>query len=435
MNEGYSRPRPVRRDYPPAGPGNWARPAGSFGGRPAPKVRAAPEGSENWPKPWVQLRTFSYAPAIYPAMMGAVSADVKPGALVNVFDKNGRPFGHGLYNPLARVPLRVIHHGDDEFTEESFIKLLDRAVDLRLKMLNVPEHTDAFRVVHSDGDGLSGLVVDKFADVLSVQVHSLGVWQRLPKFLAHLHARLGTQRTVIEVDHPVAKHESIRVGEIQGDDVRTVKILEHGIRYEVDFATGHKTGFFCDQRDNRRGLARWCKDARVLDLCCYSGGFALVAKLVGGAASVTGVDLDEAAIAQAKRNMNLNKARVDWVHCDAFSYARQMRKDGKKFDVVVLDPPKLIDGRDEEVFQDGMLKYEDLNSLGMVITEPGGMLVTCSCSGQLNSGEFEQMAIRSAHRVGRKLQFLDRTGAGADHPVMSNCLESRYLKVLWARVW
>lgn len=381
------------------------------------------------------MKTFSYAPAIYPAMVGAVSDDARPGNLVNVFDKNGRPFGHGLYNPLARVPLRVIHHGDGAFGEDDFIALLDRAVDLRLKALDLPAQTDAFRVVHSDGDGLSGLVVDKFADVLSVQVHSLGVWQRLPKFLAHLHARLGTTRQVIEVDHPVAKHESIRVREVRSDEVRAVKIREHGIRHEVDFATGHKTGFFCDQRDNRRGLARWCRDARVLDLCCYTGGFALSAKLLGGAAEVTAVDLDENAIASARRNANLNQTRIEWVHCDAYSYARQMRKDGRRFGVVVLDPPKLIDGRDEAVFAEGMTKYEDLNSLGIVITEPGGLLVTCSCSGQLNAGEFEQMAIRSAHRVGRKLQFLDRTGAGPDHPVMSNCLESRYLKVLWARVW
>ena len=173
----------------------------------------------------------------------------------------------------------------------------------------------------------------------------------------------------------------------------------------------------------------------MLDLCCYSGGFALAAKVLGGAAEVTAVDLDEKAIASAKRNANLNQARVEWVHCDAYPYARQMRKDGKKFDVVVLDPPKLIMGRDELEQQEGMEKYEDLNSLGIVITEPGGLLVTCSCSGQLSAEDFERMAIRSAHRVGRKLQFLDRTGAGEDHPVMSNCPESRYLKVLWARVF
>ena len=139
--------------------------------------------------------------------------------------------------------------------------------------------------------------------------------------------------------------------------------------------------------------------------------------------------------AKARRNSNLNQERIEWVQCDAYAYARQMRKDGKKFDVVILDPPKLVDGRDELEREEGFVKYEDLNSLGIVITEPAGLLGTCSCSGQVSAEEFERLVVRAAHRVGRKLQFIDRTGAGMDHPVMSNCPESRYLKLLWARVW
>ena len=149
-----------------------------------------------------------------------------------------------------------------------------------------------------------------------------------------------------------------------------------------------------------------------------------------------GVDLDEGAIAQAKRNANLNgQARIEWIHCDGFSYLRQMRKNTERWDVVVLDPPKLVFGREEEEEEDGLIKYEDLNSLGIVVTAPGGLLVTCSCSGQLSAEDFERAVVKASHRVGRKLQFLERTGPGMDHPVMSNCPESRYLKVLWARVW
>lgn len=368
-------------------------------------------------------------------MLGAVSPDARPGDWVTVYDKSGRPFGAGLYNPNARVPLRVLQHGDPPAPESHLDQLVDAALDLRLGALRLPESTDAFRVIHSDGDSLSGLIVDKFADVLSVQVHSLGIWKRLPALLNRMKERLGTTRVVIDVDPGIARQEGIRVEDLASDPVRAVKIREHGVRYEVDFARGHKTGFFCDQRENRRRLAAWCRDKRVLDLCCYGGGFSLSAKITGGAAEVTGVDLDEEAVAQARRNANLNQVRIDWVHCDAYTYARQMRKDGRRFDVVILDPPKLIDGREEEARLEGLTRYEDLNSLGMVITEPGGLLVTCSCSGQLDAEEFERLVIRSAHRVGRKLQFLDRTGAGEDHPVMSNCPESRYLKLLWARVF
>jgi len=171
----------------------------------------------------------------------------------------------------------------------------------------------------------------------------------------------------------------------------------------------------------------------VLDLCCYTGGFSLAARVMGGAEEVTGVDLDEKAILQAKRNANLNSARVDWVHCDAYSFARQMRKDGKKFEVVILDPPKFVFSQEEA--EDGLRRYEDLNILGISITEPGGLLVTCSCSGQLSADDFERLVIRAGQKLDRKLQFIDRTGACLDHPVMSNCPEGRYLKVLWARVW
>jgi 23S rRNA (cytosine1962-C5)-methyltransferase len=388
--------------------------------------------TSTWRTPWVRLKYFSYHPSIYPAMIKAVSPDSKPGDFVTVYDRMGQRFGAGLYNPKARVPLRVLFHGDRDFSESDLTTSVDRALDLRLHELHLPDHTDAFRAIHSDGDALSGLIVDKFADVLSVQVHSLGIFQRLPQWLPRLHERLGTTRVVIEVEPGVAKWEGIQVKKFAQTTVRSVKIREHGVRYEVDFEHGHKTGFFCDQRENRRRLAAWTKHKRVLDMCCYTGGFALSAKVTGGAAEVTGVDLDEKAIAQAKRNANLNQARVEWVHCDAFSWARQAQKNARRFDVVALDPPKLILDREEEF--DGRRKYEDLNQLAVMLIEKGGLLVTCSCSGLLSAEDFEQAVIRGTHRAGRRLQILDRTGAGEDHPVMSNCPESRYLKVLWARV-
>jgi 23S rRNA (cytosine1962-C5)-methyltransferase len=380
----------------------------------------------------VQLKYFSNHPTIYPAMIAAASPEARAGDLVHVFNKEGQPFGAGLWNPNARVPLRMMHHGAEPFTEADLLKSIERALELRLKTLKLPEATDAFRAVHSDGDILSGLVVDKFADVLSAEVHSLGIYQRLPQWLPLLHERLGTKREIVEVEPRIAQIEGIRLRKAEGEPPRSVKIREHGVRYEVNFEEGHKTGFFCDQRENRRRLSQLVKDARVLDMCCYTGGFSLAAKVSGGAADVTGVDLDEKAIAQARRNANLNQARVDWVHCDAFSFARQMQRNGTRWPVVVLDPPKFILSRDDEI--EGRRKYEDLNGMGMQVLEPGGLLVTCSCSGLIDMEGFEQLVVRAAYRLGRRLQFLDRTGAGADHPVMANCPESRYLKVIWARV-
>jgi 23S rRNA (cytosine1962-C5)-methyltransferase len=290
--------------------------------------------------------------------------------------------------------------------------------------LKLDAQTNAYRVVNSDGDGVSGLVVDRYGDVLSVVSTHEGVTQRLPVWLPMLHARLGTKQEVVEIEDKAA-----------ATNLRPVKITENGVRFEVDFSTGHKTGFFCDQRENRLKFAKLVQPGmRVLDLCSYTGGFAVTVATLAEPGEVTGVDLDEKAIAQARRNGNLNqKSRIKWVHADAFAYARQMMQNAEKWQALVLDPPKFLDGREEEF--EGRRKYEDLNRLAISLVEPGGLFVTCSCSGLWNMEEFERVVTLAAHRQNRRLQFFDRTGAGADHPVMSNSPEGRYLKLLWARVY
>jgi 23S rRNA (cytosine1962-C5)-methyltransferase len=157
--------------------------------------------------------------------------------------------------------------------------------------------------------------------------------------------------------------------------------------------------------------------------------------VLGGCEDVTGVDLDEKAIAQAKKNADLNQTRIDWVHADTFTWGRQMQQNGALWDAVVLDPPKLVFSRDPEEGQLGRNKYYDMNAVALGLLKRGGLFVTCSCSGLLDVAEFEEIVMRAAHRNKRRLQILDRTGAGADHPVMSNCPESRYLKVLWCLAW
>ena len=391
-------------------------------------------------RPWAQLKFFTFQPAIFPRMLGAVSPDARPGDLVSVYDKAGYKTGAGLYNPRAKIPLRVVTHGAEPIGEEYFEAALRRAVALRREFGRLDEVTDAYRLVNSDGDGLSGLTIDRYADVLFCEVTSLGIFQRLPRWLPLLHELAGTKFCHVYVDHDLGSLEGIKpslVKDIVAAAPPKVRIREHGVRYEVDFIQGHKTGFFCDQRDNRWRFSRLVRGARVLDLCCYTGGFALAAAHLGGAAEVTGVDLDEKAIEQARRNANLNQLspnRMRWVHADAFAYARQMQKNGETWDVVLLDPPKFVLTREPEGSAEGRRKYEDLNQLGASLVRPGGVLVTCSCSGLVSLEDFEGHVIKAAHRLNRRLQIFDRTGPGLDHPVYSNCLESRYLKVLWTRV-
>ncbi|MEN3940835.1 class I SAM-dependent rRNA methyltransferase [Prosthecobacter sp. SYSU 5D2] len=393
-----------------------------------------PPGSESWVRPWAQMKYYSYHPAIFPNMVGAISNDAGAGDLVNVYDKEGQPFGAGFLNPKARVPLRVIHHGLAPFGEAELDARLIQAVRLRKETLKLDASTDAYRVIHSDADGISGLIVDRYDDTLSILVTTLGVWRRIRRWLPLLHKELGTINHVIQTDPDISLIESMRISDVpEIDDPAppVVRIRENGVRYLVNFEDGHKTGFFCDQRDNRLKFGQLAR-GRVLDLCTYTGGFALAAKLIGKCEDVTGVDLDEKAIAQAKLNANLNQTKLTWTQGDAFGWSRQMIKNGELWDTVVLDPPKFIHHRDTQ--EEGIFKYRDLNGLAIQLVKRGGLFVSCSCSGLISTEEFEELVIGVAHRHGRKLQILDRTGPGMDHPVMSNCPESRYLKVIWAVV-
>lgn len=429
----YSRP-PDRQDrssrsFRPS------RPYGSSYGSQRPAAAAPPPGSESWMQPWVQIKYFSFHPSIFPNMIRCASPGAAAGDLVHVYDKEGNPFGAGFYNPKARIPLRILNHIKTEFTEADLDEYLQQAIKLRTEMLKPGEVSDAWRVIHSDGDRISGLVVDKYGDMLSIEVTSLGVWRRLRRWLPILHEALGTQHHVINFDPEIARIESMRWADVpEADDPapKSVRIREHDIRYQVNFESGHKTGFFCDQRDNRQLFGQLAR-GRVLDLCCYSGGFSLAARMIGKCEDITGVDLDEQAIAQAKQNGNLNQTRINWVHADIFTWMRQAQKNGEQWDTLVLDPPKLVFSRDET--DEGRKKYNDMNVLALQLIKPGGLFVTCSCSGLLDAAEFEFIVTSAAHRYQKKLQIIDRTGAGMDHPVMSNCPESRYLKVLWARVW
>lgn len=395
--------------------------------------------------PWVQLKYFTYNPNIYPRFVGETSGTIAPGTQVRVYAKNGALFGHGFFNADANIPLRIFEHvrdadggnaaggNDDAPGADFFENRLRRAVEFRTKTLNLPARTDAFRVVHGDADGLNGLVVDKYGDVLSVEIFSLAVYQRIRGWLPILHSALGTSRETVQLVKGFGSMENARgCDDFHTPGLREVKIRENGVRYGVDFENGHKTGFFCDQRENRARLAELCAGARVLDFCCYTGGFSLSAKVRGNAADVTGVDLDENAIAQARRNANLNQTRVNFVHADTFTFARQMQANGALFDVVVLDPPKLINGRDD--FADGIAKYHDMNKVALPLVRRGGIFVTFSCSGLLSAENFEATVIRVAHRLGRHLQIFARSGPGADHPDISNYPEGRYLKALWCVV-
>ncbi len=383
------------------------------------------------PVPTVQLKYQTFHPSIWPKMIGEVSRDAEAGDLVQVLGKEGTPFGWGFWNPKSRMPLRIVSHSTEDLDESFFEEAIRRAASLRRQVHNLDAETETYRAIHGDADFLPGLVADKFGDVLSVELTNLAAWQRLGGWLPLLHESFGTRRVVIRIDPDLARIEGIpKAGGAASDDIRSVKVREHGIRYEVDFSEGHKTGFFCDQRDNRKAFGALAAGKNVLDLCCYTGGFSVSAALAG-AEEVTAVDLDETAVAMARRNANLNSAKVRFTHADAFTWIRTMIENGRKWDLVIADPPKFIHGKQDET---GVAKYADLNKLALQLVEPDGLYVTCSCSGQFSPEEHEKIIVGGAHRLNKRLQIFNRTGAGPDHPTLSNYPESRYLKLLWSRV-
>lgn len=352
-------------------------------------------------------------------------------------------FGYGIYNPKAEVAVRI-YAWQTELPNDAYWKtLVEQAVALRHETLDLPSTTDAYRVIHGEADGFPGLVVDRYGDCLSAEAFSLGMYQRSGRILEMLESVLGTKHRHVQPSPQFLSQEGASVDSVSSPEMPSqTTIVENGVKIRIHFGTGHKTGFFCDQRDNRAILAKHASGKSVLDLCCYTGGFSLAAAKAGNATEVTGVDLDEEALVMAKKNAAINQSRIRFVHADAFAYMRDMLRNRKQFDIVVLDPPKLIRSRTE--LEEGSHKHFDLNRLAIQLVRPGGLLLTCSCAGLLSADAFQQI-VQSAARSGgfdeqgrripgRVVQVFDQRAAAPDHPVALHCPETGYLKAFWARV-
>ena len=381
----------------------------------------------------IEVRAPTFHPFLFRRRLGEFPMHAAPGDWVRLEASNREHLGWGFFNPHAEIAVRTLTNQTELPQTDWWARKLSHAVSLRRELLELDEVTDAYRVVHAEGDGLSGLVVDKFGDVLVVEAFSLGMYQRAEALLDILNPLCGTQHAVLRAAPMSEEHEGFSAEPIGSEQVPPKAVIEEfGTKFKIDFAGGHKTGFYCDQRDNRRQLAQFTAGKSVLDVCSYTGGFAIQAKVLGDAADVTGIELDEAACLLARENARLNQAKVQFVQGDGFPYLRDMQRNGRHYGVVVLDPPKLIRHRDET--EEAKQKYFDFNRLAIKLVEPGGIFLTCSCSGMLSAPEFTQLVIAAANAEQRSVQILARAGAAADHPVSGNCPESEYLKTLWLRV-
>ena len=370
-------------------------------------------------------------PWIFQKMVEKPAERIPGGSVVDIIDRSGEFVGRGFFNWHSRIALRLLTSNKDEAIDTDFLaRRIALAVELRQKWLNLEWTTNAYRLINSEGDGLSGLIVDRFGSTIVLEFFSAGMFRFRQELAAILSRHFPDSLFYWFAEEHVQKQESFdcRAPEPPSPGI----INEHGMRFRVAPGSRHKTGFFVDQRDNRKMLASFCTGKRVLDLCCNTGGFSVYAKVLGQAEEVVGVDLDEQAIALAKQNANLNQAKIRFVQGDLFSWLRDVLPTGQRFDVVILDPSKQTRDRDDIDF--ALKKYFDMNKLAMQAVVPGGIFLTCSCTGLVSEEMFLETLRRSAWQAGRTLQVLRVAGAGADHPFLAHVPESRYLKAVFCRV-
>ena len=379
----------------------------------------------------LKIERRSNHPWIFQKMVEKPVAKPKPGTIVDIVDVTGTWVGRGFYNGHSRIALRVLTENPDEAVDQAFFAARIRAaVALRRDLLRLDEVSDAWRVVHSEGDGLSGLVVDRYGDLLVVEFFSAGAFRHREWIYAALREAFPDCRFYSFAEEHVQKQESF---DFRAPDAPAPSVIsEYGLKFRASPGSGHKTGFFADQRDNREFLSRFTAGKRVLDICCNSGGFAIYAKARGEAEEVIGIDLDEEILEIAEKNARLNNAKVRFVQADLFPWLRDAGARGEQFDVVILDPAKLTRDRDQVI--PALKKYLDMNKLAMSVVKPGGVLLTCSCTGLVSEEQFLDMLRRAAFYAGRTVQILKVAGAGGDHPFMAHVQESRYLKAVFCRV-
>jgi 23S rRNA (cytosine1962-C5)-methyltransferase len=357
----------------------------------------------------------------------------KPGDTVEVRDASGQALARAAYSPKSQIRARVWSFDPAEAVDAGFFRRrIEKAVAFR-EGLPAAKHSNALRLVHGESDGLPGLVVDRYADVLVVQLLAAGVERWRDPILDLLAEITGCEAIFERSDAEVRGLEGLepRAGFARGNRAASrCPIIEHGLNFRVDVAQGQKTGFFLDQRENRQRVRALAAGRNVLDGFCYTGGFA-VAALAGGAKRVMAIESSLPALEVARENLAANAldaARLEFVQADVFKHLRLLRDKGEHYDLIVLDPPKLAPTAAHA--KNAARAYKDINLLALKLLSPGGLLATFSCSGGVSAELFQSIVAGAAIDAGAQAKILERFGAAADHPVALEFPEGEYLKGL-----
>ena len=384
-------------------------------------------------KPGRERSVLRRHPWIFSGAIDTVAGSPGSGEIVSVRAADGRFLAWAAYSPSSQIRARVWSFDEDEAPgPELFRKRIERALAQRRAAI-AADVTDALRLVHGESDGLPGLIADRYADTLVIQILSAGCERWRETLVEALAEQSGCANVYERSDAEVRELEGLspRIGPVRGPaPAGPVRIVEHGIRYEVDVVAGQKTGFYLDQRENRRRIGALARDREALNCFCYTGGFTLAA-LAGGARSVLSVDTSGPALATARRNVALNgfeNTRAEWLEADVFSALRKLRETGRRFGLIVLDPPKFAPTpKDAERAARG---YKDINLNALKLLVPGGLLATFSCSGGISPELFQKIVAGAAADAGVSLLLRERLFAASDHPVLIEYPEGEYLKGL-----
>ena len=361
--------------------------------------------------------------------------DLERGQVVDLVDHDGNWVARGVINPGSRLRIRLYAFDSSiQVDEELWVERIDAAIDRR-RLLGGGEADAAERLVFSESDLISGLIVDRYAECLGVQFTSGGLLRWQDAILDHLRTKLGARAIMHRVESKTAKHEGIESLEAwHGGSELTAPVLyrQNGLQLAVDLRSGQKTGGYLDQRKNHAAAARYLSQRRVLDVCCYTGGFGLVAAKAG-AASVLGIDSSQSALSAARESAARNGIdSIDFRAGDCFEELKDMGQKGERYDAVILDPPRFAGSRHQ--IDSALRAYGRLNASAIELLPPGGILVTCSCSGRVSRSDFLNMLLDVGRRRRRDLIVLENRGPAPDHPVAISCPESDYLKCVIAQV-
>lgn len=377
-------------------------------------------------------------PWVFSGAIEQVKGKPKNGDIVRLLDGKGVFMAYGFYNDQSRVALRLLEWDENVTVDEQWFRDKVAVAIASRNTLLADGSTDTCRLIFSESDYLPGLIVDKYANHLAVQVLTSGIEKVLPVIIDELNRLLKPESIFDKSDASSRNHEGLETQNIVlagNHPPERVEVRENGIIYNINIAEGQKSGFYCDQRDNRKIVASYAKGKKILDCFCYTGGFTLNS-LQNGATSVTAVDSSVPAIETLKENIILNKfesSKVTSIPSDVNKQLRKFRDEGEFFDIVVLDPPKYAPSR--SALDKASRAYKDLNRLGMLLLNKGGLLATFSCSGAMDMETFKQVLAWAALDAGKQVQFIHQFCQPEDHPIRASFPEGEYLKGLLCRVF